>query len=205
MHGGPLSVLCFHSDKEPLSAHSVRLWCLDQIVYLLRHVKVARSDAWIIKAVQWLVVNALFNSPSTSPTALLEPVSLPNTHLEMSIRQATLQRLMSALADVSTMSLMATISHTETGKGDEEGSSMAGGGEAGSAASGRSKRGGRQPRLLPGVMENGGYFLTAVVVFADKTKAGGTLSLVDEFSDEVMTAVCVRGVAVTHVTYALRA
>ena len=191
-----VTICCYHSDKEVLNAHSVQLWSLDQILFLLRHRKITRNDSWILKAVKFLIVSALFDTASSMDTSTLQELGcLPKGPLEVSIRQASLQRLHSALTDLSSMTLrLVAIDQkevTETAKEDSSKCVEPGVEEEGATVeegSGNSKRGGRQFRL-PGMMENGGYFLTALVQFVDEIKRGGGVSLIEEFTDSVRLTV----------------
>lgn len=180
-------VCCYHSDKEVLDAHSIQLWSLDQILFLLRHNKISKNDSWILRAVKFLILTALFdNTPSIDTSTLKELGCLPKAPLEISIRQASLQRLHSALTDLSSLTLGATDRKEAREPAKDHSSKSQGHGveEESAVDEGSGKRGGRRFRL-PGVMENGGYFLTALVQFIDEIKREGGITLVEEFTDEV--------------------
>ncbi len=167
------------SNGEGTDAHSVQLWVVDQLLLILRQRKLPRQSSWMLKATKILLFYLLFQLPSSSmkvlPQGLVYPI--PNDPLPTSIQQALSQRLGSALSDLSNTAVAkTTLANSEN--------SVTQNGEESTVSEDQGQR--RWNYSVPGVMEDGDYFLTALAQFTSELMNGG-LSLTEQLSEEVST------------------
>ncbi len=155
---------------------------MDEILLILRQRKLPRHSTWILKATKTLLLFSLFQLPPSSKKPLPQELlkCSPDAPFSSSIRQTLSQRLASAISDLSSMTLTKTpLSNSENSSDSVAEDKMAATKEQGQK---------RWTTGIPGVMEDGGYFLSALVKYVDELTNDG-LCLVEELAEDV--SVCV--------------
>ena len=173
---------CTCSTDEGTDSHSTQLWALDQILLHIRQRRVPRhSSSCLSKTVRTVLLCSLFKTPTTPEKSLPSEMTycLPKAPLSSSLQLAVSKRFTSILSDLSGLSLQ-WCSKNESCTNE-------------STVGQRSNEACRGQRsAIPGVMEDGGYFLTTLLEFAhEKLSSEAGYTLLQEFTDEVIIMRCV--------------